>query len=122
MTESSSYKIDYSGVSKATGNARIPLILLVGAAGFEPATPCAQGRCATRLRYAPTGHIHHTRIPACCSRLRGAHNGAGLPYASRTGGVVFHLPRVKSGKSTAMLFVATERSDNGEIALQVTAS
>jgi hypothetical protein len=29
------------------------LILLVGATGFEPATPCAQGRCATRLRYAP---------------------------------------------------------------------
>ena len=28
---------------------------LVGAAGFELATPCAQGRCATRLRYAPTG-------------------------------------------------------------------
>jgi hypothetical protein len=27
---------------------------LVGAAGFELATPCAQGRCATRLRYAPT--------------------------------------------------------------------
>src|SRR6186997_650507 len=30
------------------------LVILVGAAGFEPATPCAQGRCATRLRYAPT--------------------------------------------------------------------
>ena len=28
---------------------------LVGAGGFEPPTPCAQGRCATRLRYAPTG-------------------------------------------------------------------
>ena len=28
---------------------------LVGAIGFEPTTPCAQGRCATRLRYAPTG-------------------------------------------------------------------
>ncbi len=28
---------------------------LVGARGFEPRTPCAQGRCATRLRYAPTG-------------------------------------------------------------------
>jgi hypothetical protein len=27
---------------------------LVGAIGFEPMTPCAQGRCATRLRYAPT--------------------------------------------------------------------
>jgi hypothetical protein len=26
---------------------------LVGAIGFEPTTPCAQGRCATRLRYAP---------------------------------------------------------------------
>ena len=28
---------------------------MVGAIGFEPTTPCAQGRCATRLRYAPTG-------------------------------------------------------------------
>jgi hypothetical protein len=28
--------------------------ILVGATGFEPVTPCAQGRCATRLRYAPT--------------------------------------------------------------------
>src|SRR3989454_3310691 len=26
---------------------------VVGATGFEPATPCAQGRCATRLRHAP---------------------------------------------------------------------
>src|SRR5438132_2621418 len=30
---------------------------VVGATGFEPATPCAQGRCATRLRYAPTATI-----------------------------------------------------------------
>jgi hypothetical protein len=27
---------------------------MVGARGFEPPTPCAQGRCATRLRYTPT--------------------------------------------------------------------
>jgi hypothetical protein len=27
---------------------------LVGASGFEPETSCAQGRRATRLRYAPT--------------------------------------------------------------------
>jgi site-specific DNA recombinase len=27
--------------------------LSVGAAGFEPATPCSQSRCATRLRHAP---------------------------------------------------------------------
>jgi len=29
------------------------LILLVGARGFEPPTPCSQSRCATRLRHAP---------------------------------------------------------------------
>ena len=32
---------------------------VVGAAGFEPAAPCAQGRCATRLRYAPTTELSH---------------------------------------------------------------
>ena len=31
-----------------------PLVLLVGAAGFELATPCTPCKCATRLRYAPT--------------------------------------------------------------------
>jgi hypothetical protein len=30
------------------------LILLVGAAGFEPAAPCSQSRCSTRLSYAPS--------------------------------------------------------------------
>jgi hypothetical protein len=29
--------------------------MMVGAHGFEPWTSCAQGRRATRLRYAPTG-------------------------------------------------------------------
>ena len=33
---------------------KIRRILLVGAPGFEPGTSCAQGRRATRLRYAPT--------------------------------------------------------------------
>ena len=27
---------------------------MVGTAGFEPTTPCPPGRCATKLRYAPT--------------------------------------------------------------------
>ena len=27
---------------------------MVGATGFEPATPCTPSKCATRLRYAPT--------------------------------------------------------------------
>jgi hypothetical protein len=30
------------------------LTSLVGASGFEPEASCAQGRRATRLRYAPT--------------------------------------------------------------------
>src|SRR5580700_12255890 len=29
---------------------------MVGAEGFEPPTLCSQSRCATRLRYAPTGY------------------------------------------------------------------
>ena len=33
---------------------KIRRIILVGAPGFEPGTSCAQGRRATRLRYAPT--------------------------------------------------------------------
>ncbi len=31
--------------------------IMVGAGRFELPTPCAQGRCATRLRYAPTCYI-----------------------------------------------------------------
>jgi hypothetical protein len=29
------------------------MILLVGTAGFEPATPCSQSRCAAKLRHVP---------------------------------------------------------------------
>ena len=32
---------------------------LVGATGFEPATPCSQSRCATRLRHAPKKNPRH---------------------------------------------------------------
>jgi hypothetical protein len=32
----------------------LTLMFLVGARRFELPTPCAQGRCATRLRYAPS--------------------------------------------------------------------
>ena len=43
-------------------------------------------------------------------------------YASLIGGVFFHLPRVKSGKSMGVLLTATERSLSGEMTLHVTAS
>ena len=36
---------------------RKPLVLLVGAKGFEPSTPCTPCKCATRLRHAPTARI-----------------------------------------------------------------
>jgi hypothetical protein len=51
---------------------------LVGAGRFERPTPCAQGRCATRLRYAPTfcaslilNHFPNFRYrPVCPNRLK----------------------------------------------------
>ena len=68
---------------------------MVGAGRFERPTPCAQGRCATRLRYAPTnqqltvdyttnfsqrqGHSSTSKpipIPFGCERgYNGAHHG-----------------------------------------------
>ena len=66
----------WSANGKAQGDARpramggTPLEpwKVVGATGFEPATPCAQGRCATRLRYAPTSSgpsiVEHFQHPA----------------------------------------------------------
>ena len=35
---------------------------LVGAGRFERPTPCAQGRCATRLRYAPTFYFSDFKL------------------------------------------------------------
>ena len=34
---------------------------MVGAGRFERPTPCAQGRCATRLRYAPTFYFSDSK-------------------------------------------------------------
>src|ERR1017187_7382446 len=48
-----SYKFIYSGFFTDVLDGRKLLILLVGAGRFERPTPCAQGRWATRLRYAP---------------------------------------------------------------------
>ena len=52
-----SYKFIYSGLFAVGLDDRKLLILLVGAGRFERPTPCAQGRCATRLRYAPTVRV-----------------------------------------------------------------
>ena len=47
------YKFRYSAMRKRMRRKHI-LKSLVGAPGFEPGASCAQGRRATRLRYAPT--------------------------------------------------------------------
>jgi|GEM_PF-4779063 hypothetical protein len=41
------------------------MLCFVGAAGFEPATPCTPSKCATGLRYAPCC-FHHS----CCHQDR----------------------------------------------------
>jgi hypothetical protein len=52
---------------------------MVGAPGFEPGASCAQGRRATRLRYAPTTASFHstasckfgsTAAPSPCAKNR----------------------------------------------------
>ncbi len=67
-----------NSAKKKTGNRRPPPLLLVGARGFEPPTPCSQSRCATRLRYAPrkADRVAYPfpfgRPPARCGARKGA--------------------------------------------------
>ena len=49
---------------------------MVGAPGFEPGASCAQGRRATRLRYAPTGFILTYIAAGCLQVLRLNHRVA----------------------------------------------
>ena len=51
---------------------------MVGATGFEPATPCAQGRCATRLRYAPTRPSFYGSFPKGISPRPTSHSRSSL--------------------------------------------
>ena len=51
--------------------------LVVGAPGFEPGASCAQGRRATRLRYAPTSFatsILEHFLPLLQSKTRSSSN------------------------------------------------
>ena len=43
--------------STTSKNKTIIVVKLVGAAGFEPTTPCPPDKCATGLRYAPTFRV-----------------------------------------------------------------
>jgi hypothetical protein len=48
----------YAAAPKLTSSNSLSFRDLVGARGFEPRASCAQGRRATRLRYAPTFATH----------------------------------------------------------------
>jgi hypothetical protein len=50
---------------------------MVGARGFEPPTPWSRTRCATRLRYAPTGRVGKRR--ASKRNCRVTHEDASQP-------------------------------------------
>jgi len=61
-------RLDISG-QRRKANISALSSLMVGAIGFEPTTPCAQGRCATRLRYAPTvANVEIINEESCVSR------------------------------------------------------
>ena len=49
--------------------------LVVGASGFEPETSCAQGRRATRLRYAPTSTMGYSTVSCAIVLKRGEIGG-----------------------------------------------
>ena len=86
------------------------LILFVGAAGFELATPCSQSKCSTRLSYAPTLSLplcvplrfHEVKGRTCAlKRSRGAkqrmtHAVAGL-QANPLGRAAGHLEHGRHG-------------------------
>jgi hypothetical protein len=46
---------------------------VVGAAGFEPAAPCSQSRCSTRLSYAPDRYF--SGLVAAFPRPENGQNG-----------------------------------------------
>ena len=51
---STGHKNGHNGTRELMAGSANCLKNLVGASGFEPEASCAQGRRATRLRYAPT--------------------------------------------------------------------
>lgn len=58
-------------------------VRMVGAAGFELATPCTPCKCATRLRYAPTdANYIREREGAKRGKMRQARNRAMIPDIS----------------------------------------
>ena len=89
---------------------------MVGATGFEPATPCSQNRCATKLRHAP--NYFRSRPgpePAALSRLPTTIIPAMGPKSCtrnrRVGHKVDHIQKSTAARSetTARICLTTSR-------------
>ena len=54
-------------------------VTVVGTTGFEPATPCSQSRCATKLRHVPLKLIasHHSVGHVSVPEVRRVVDGSG---------------------------------------------
>src|SRR5687768_15076917 len=88
--------------SSVTDGVGINPCLLVGARGFEPPTPCAQGRCATGLRYAPTVGALYAIEPRGDEGMEGGSGGragADIPGSPPT----LNIKRLGTEPSTVVL-------------------
>ncbi len=81
------------------------LILLVGVAGFEPATPSSRTRCATRLRYTPI----FARGAYIASRPRRPQAQGALIGPALVAIVRISIPRQRSGRRPAGSLVAVPK-------------
>jgi hypothetical protein len=71
------------GTTVLSWNAAVPRAIMVGAAGFEPATSCSQGRRASQAALHPErrrGHVHGTLPP----RFPRSHANPIMPRKSRS--------------------------------------
>ena len=111
---------------------------MVGAGRFERPTPCAQGRCATRLRYAPTfcallilNHFPNFRYRPACPKPSPDPSGRGktvtkplqfgprqhpakaftfTPHSSRNATTGSTRDALRAGNSEAAIATATRTS------------
>ena len=86
---------------------------MVGATGFEPATPCSQSRCATKLRYAPTRNVHDKRR---LQRGQPENRAPGRQEKRKLNGRPYQLTHQYSGermKLKVTLFSGNENASGG---------
>lgn len=100
------------------------LVIMVGAAGFELATPCTPCKCATRLRYAPKQELNYSSDFDLCkcfekksrnnlddTRTRQGHhparpaepNGAPMPARPKYPAIPYAAPAIRRRSGALLL-------------------